>query len=201
MNLFDGTKKSLISKSRKPITPHPNSHKANEIKHINDLLKRNPNIGLSELYGKLKQKYAYTRHPCSLFRFLRKQDIFVQQEHSKKPYVPKKYNTPKEPGVKMQLDVKFVPKACHAGKEHKKFYQYTIIDEATRQRFIYAYEEHSGYSSVDFVKRAIIYFGYMKKMIQTDNGFEFTNNSNTKRVHYFDQLCDSLNINWIGNPF
>jgi len=194
MKRFDGSKDSLISNSKRPLTPHPNCHKADEIKHINDLLRRNPTIGLSELYGKLRQNYAYTRHPSSLFRFLRKRGMFVIPEHSKKPYVPKKYNTPTEPGVKMQLDVKFVPKACYVGEMNDKFYQYTIIDEATRERFIYAYNEHSGYSTVDFVKRAIIYFGYLPQMIQTDNGFEFTNSTKTNRIHYFDQFCNSLGI-------
>ena len=41
-----------------------------------------------------------------------------------------------------------------------KFYQYTVIDEASRERFIYPYREQSSYSTIDFVKRAIAYFGY-----------------------------------------
>lgn len=51
-------------------------------------LKRNPHIGLSELYGKLKKNYAYTRHPASLFRFLRKQGIYVTPESHKSKYKP-----------------------------------------------------------------------------------------------------------------
>ena len=39
-----------------------------------------------------------------------------------------------------------------------KFYQYTIIDEASRERFIYPYKEQSSFSTIDFVKRAIVYF-------------------------------------------
>jgi transposase InsO family protein len=194
MKFFDGDRNSLISKSRRPITPHPNAHNSEEIKHIKDLLKRNPNIGLSELYGKLKKNYAYTRHPSSLFRYLRTNGVYRMTEHKKSPYVPKKYHTPTEAGIKMQLDVKFVPKSCFSGKFENHYFQYTIIDEATRERFLYAYNEHSGYSTVDFVKRAIIYFGYIPKMIQTDNGFEFTNSIKTKRIHFFDTLCNDLNI-------
>ena len=156
MKRFDGSKKSLISKSRRPKTPHPNAHTTLEIKHMMDLLKRNPHIGLSELYGKLKRNYAYSRHPASLFRFLRKQGVFVEAEHKKKSYVPKKYETPKEPGVKMQLDVKHVPKACYNGSVPEKFYQYTIIDECTRERFIYAFNELSSHTTILFLKRAFI---------------------------------------------
>lgn len=52
----------------------------------------------------------------------------------------------------------------------EKFYQYTIIDEASRERFIYPYKEQSSYSTVDCVKHAIVYFGYKPITIQTDNG-------------------------------
>ena len=87
-----------------------------------------------------------------------------------------------------------MPEACYSGKDGEKFYQYTIIDEADRERFIYPYKEHSGYSTVDFVKRAIIYFGYAPEIIQTDNGSEFCNTQKTKRIHIFDKFCSELNI-------
>ena len=61
-------------------------------------------------------------------------------------------------------------------------------------RFIYPYKEQSSYSTIDFVKRAIVYFGYKPKIIQTDNGGEFTHISKTNRIHPFDILCNSLNI-------
>ena len=111
-------------------------------------------------------------------------------------YTPKKYDTPKELGKKWQIDVKFVPKECKADTIPKdlNFYQYTCLDEASRERFIYPYKEQSSYSTIDFVKRAIIYFGYQPKIIQTDNGYEFTYTSKPDRVHPFDILCLSLNI-------
>ena len=84
MKRFDGTRESLRDLPKTPKSPHPNAHTENEIKHIKDLLRRNPNIGLSELYGKLRQNYAYSRHPASLLRFLRKQGIFVQPEKNRK---------------------------------------------------------------------------------------------------------------------
>ena len=76
----------------------------------------------------------------------------------------------------------------------ERAYQYTMIDEATRERFIYPYEENSSYSTVDFVLRAISYFGYAPQIIQTDNGSEFTHWSNTRRIHPLDVLCQKLNI-------
>ena len=191
-----GTLESLENKSSRPLTPHPNSHTEEEIQNIKKLIKRNPNIGLNELYGKLKLNYSYKRHPISLYRFLRKHGFFKDVK-KRKNYVPKKYNTPTIIGEKMQLDVKVVPYECRSNSVpfDMKFYQYTIIDEATRERFIYAYVEQCADSTCDFVKRAIKYFGYVPKTIQTDNGQEFTFIVETNKKHKFDILCDELKIN------
>ena len=194
MQRFDGTRKSLVSRSKRPKTPHPNAHKPWEIKHIRDLLRRNPHIGLCELYGKLKRNYAYTRHPCSLFRFLRKQGFYVKKEHIKKPYKPRPYHTPKDVGVKMQLDVKYVPRQCYSGNLPDKFYQYTMIDECSRERFIHAFKELSSHSTVLFLKKALRYFGYLPDTIQTDHGLEFVHNMNTDKIHPMKRLLDILGI-------
>ena len=190
---FDGSKKSLIDKSHRPLTPHPNSHTEEEIKWIKNYLRRNPNISLCELYGKLRVEKGYCRHATSLFRFMRKMGIYVNKEKKSK-YKPKHYDTPKNIGVKWQMDVKYVPKECYTGKDKEKFYQYTMIDEASRERFIYPYKEQSSYSTVDFVKRAIVYFNYRPQIIQTDNGSEFTHTKKTDRVHPLDVLLNKLNI-------
>jgi transposase InsO family protein len=92
------------------------------------------------------------------------------------------------------MDVKFVPKACYVGEYENAFFQYTVIDEASRERFIYPYRELSSYSTVDFIKRAVEYFGYKPKIIQTDNGVEFTHLKDTKRIHPMDILCSELDI-------
>ena len=191
---FDGTKESLIDKSHKPIKPHPNSHTEQELKWIKDYIKRNPNISMIELYGKLRINKGYSRHACSLFRVLRKLGYYKQKQHQYKKYSPKPYNTPENIGVKWQLDVKYVPKDCYVGKVPDKFYQYTVIDEASRERFIYPYREQSSYSTIDFIKRAIVYFGYKPITIQTDNGMEFTYTMNTDKIHPFDSFCNSFNI-------
>ncbi len=104
------------------------------------------------------------------------------------------YETPKELGKKWQMDVKYVPKICYVGADGEVFYQYTMMDEASRERFIYADKETSSYSTVNFVQRAILYFGYAPDVIQTDNGGEFTHTQKTTRIHPLDALCDQLHI-------
>lgn len=193
--MYNGTLESLQNHSSRPKTPHPNAHTEEEIRHIRDLIRRNPHIGLNELYGKLRTQYAYTRNPVSLYRFLRKHGFF-EEIRKKEAYHPKKYFTPEHIGDKMQLDVKVVPYECRTKQIpfDKNFFQYTIIDEATRERFIYAYEEQCADSTCDFVRRAILYFGYTPKVIQTDNGQEFTFLRESGREHKFDSLCRELGI-------
>jgi transposase InsO family protein len=196
MKRFDGTKDSLVDTSHRPHSVHPNSHTPQEIQWINNYLRRNPTITMIELYGKLRIQRGYSRHPSSLFRFLRKQGYYKESLKPKKTYQPKPYDTPKMIGIKWQCDVKYVPKNCKASSllGDQKFYQYTMIDEASRERFIYHYDEHSSYSSQDFVKRCLMYYGYRPKIIQTDNGFEFTHTTVTDREHPFDILLRQLNI-------
>ena len=149
----------------------------------------------AELYGKLKEEKGYSRHPGSLYR------VFVQLGYRKKAESTKekskhngKYDTPTQLGIKWQMDVKYVPKACDSRDEKEQYYQYTVIEEASRKRFIYAYQEQSSYSTVDFFKRAITYFGYAPNILQTDNGGEFTHTQKTNRIHPLDIFCHTYGI-------
>ena len=192
---YDGTKESLRPKSHRPLTPHPNAHTEKELKWIQNLHRRNPDISVCEMYGKLKLEKGYKRHPGSLYR------VFVRLGYRKKVVSTKEkskhngnYDTPTKLGVKWQMDVKYVPKVCYVGTDGEKFYQYTVIEEASRKRFIYAYKEQSSYSSVDFFKRAIVFFGYAPETVQTDNGSEFCHTSKTARIHPFDVFCNEIHV-------
>ena len=110
-----------------------------------------------ELYSKLRINKSYSRHACPLFIVLRKLGYYKQKQHQYKKYSPKTYNVPESIGVKWQLDVKYISKDCYVGKVPDKFYQYTVIDEASRERFIHPYREQSSYSTIDFIKRAIVF--------------------------------------------
>ena len=191
---FDGTKESLVDKSHKPLTPHPNAHTEEEVKWIQDYHRRTPSISVCELYGKLRTEKGYSRHPGSLYRVFVRLGYRKNVEPTNKRKTPKPYDTPKDIGIKWQMDVKFVPAHCYSGTDGQKFYQYTVIDEASRERFIYPYMEHSSWSTKDFILRAIDYYGYIPKIIQTDNGSEFTHTKDTNRVHLMDTLCEKLGI-------
>lgn len=59
-------------------------------------------------------------------------------------------------------------------RDNKHLYQWTAIDECTRLRFVYAFEEHTPENSVRFLKMLIKAFPFRIQTIQTDNGTEFT---------------------------
>ena len=192
---FDETRESLLDHSHRPHSPHPNLHTKQELKWIHDLHRRNPRISLLEMFGKLKSQKGYSRHPLSLYRVFRQLGYSSKAPSTKKAYVPKPYDTPDQIGVKWQMDVKYVPTSCYTGDMSQKFYQYTVIDEASRERFLYPYLEQTSFSTVDFLQRAIRYFGYQPQILQTDNGAEFTHIAKTDRTHPLDVLCQKLGIN------
>lgn len=78
----------------------------------------------------------------------------LPKKPKKATYKPKPYEQMTYPGERIQVDVKVVPRKCIADPE-MKLYQYTAIDEYTRIRFLYGYEEQSTYSSADFVNRLV----------------------------------------------
>ena len=157
--------------SRRPHS-HPNRHTEAELKLIRDIRRRNPQLGLVELWHRLKQR-GYTRRPESLFRVMRKLGMFPQ-EKKKKTYTLQPYQQMTRPGERIQVDVKIVPRRCITDPELRLF-QYTAIDEFSR---LAAYLEQSAYSSADFLKRLVKWYarkGIRVECVQTDNGFEFTN--------------------------
>ena len=204
--LYDGSLESLEPKSCRPKTPHPNSHTKEEVEWIKNLISKKPNLSYNELYGIMKTKFAYSRTYCGFYRFIVKNHLRPYKEVQK--YTPQPYDTPEMLGYKWQMDVKYVPKQCYKGimihYDDNQYFQYTMIDEATRERFLFPYKEHNVSSTLDFVKRAITYFGYIPEIIQTDNGLEFTNHKEkhyqdgkiilTKKEHALDALCNKLKI-------
>lgn len=199
--IYDGTKESIMDKSHRPRSKHPNSHTNQEIRWIRNYVRRNPRITLCELWIKLKREKGYKRTITALYRVMRRLDIKFYKgmniKNTSKKKHNKKYETPKNVGEKGQMDVKYVPNECKSPQipEDKRFYQYTYIDEATRERYLYWYEEHTPTNTVDFVRRVIEYFGYKPKEIQTDNGIEFTyNKADIKKEHPLERILKELGI-------
>ena len=181
---YDGTAKSLMNKSRRPHS-HPRQHTEEEIKKIKDYKYKNKDTGLVVLWIKLKRA-GYTRSITSLYRVMQRLGIYNKAPSKKKEYEPKPYQQMTHPGERVQIDVKYVPLKCLT-KEIKerdgRYYQYTAIDEYTRQRVLWASKEHSTYASTEFLKVVQKKLKYKIECVQTDNGFEFTNRLNSHETN------------------
>ena len=81
----------------------------------------------------------------TVLRHLRKCDGCSPYRTNPKRKPPWPYQTPAYPGDKWQMDVKFVPSECKSPllPPDKRFYQYTVLDEASRKRFLFYCDEHS----------------------------------------------------------
>ena len=169
---YNGDIQSLANKSHRP-HHHPNQHIEAELQKIKNFRRRNPNTGLVVLWVKLRRS-GYTRSITGLYRVLRRQGQMAVKLPNPK-YIPKPYEKMRFPGERVQIDVKFVPEACIVGDAAgEKFYQYTAIDEFSRWRYLEAFQEHSTYSSAQFLEHLIKAAPFKILCVQTDNGTEFT---------------------------
>ena len=106
---------------------------------------------------------GYKRSITSLYRMLVKLGIYNKVPSKKKKYEPKLYQPMRYPGEKVQVDVKYVPKACMTKeliKRNERYYQYTAIDKYKIQRVIWFAKEHSRYESSKFIDIIIKNFKY-----------------------------------------
>jgi len=195
---YDGSIESLACQSRRPYS-HPNQHTTEEIKWIKDMRRRNPELGMIELWIRLRKR-GYTRHPGSLYRVMRRLGMFTQKKQKKK-YIPKPYEQMTYAGERVQIDVKHVPSACLVGEvKGQKLYQYTAIDEYSRLRYLEAFEEANTYTSAIFLMNTVAFFqkkGFDVECVRTDNGFEFThrlNNSKRDLLTRFEITADAMGI-------
>ena len=145
------------------------------------------------LWDALRNK-GYKRSYTSLVRVVNKwiKPEIKQKQTSK----PKPYQRAEYPGQKVQVDVKFVPSYCVVNGQ--KYYQYTAIDECTRWTYRELYDEHSTYSSTDFLKKLILNCPFAIREIQTDNGTEFTRAliSNDGKPSLFEKMLETCDIKY-----
>ena len=165
---YDGSWKSLADRSHRPHA-HPKEHTVEEYDLIRRYWEKNKDDRIV-LWDKIR-KQGYKRSYKSMCRALRRMQL-DDRTKKRKGYKPKPYAKAEYPGQKVQIDVKYVPRQCVRGET--KYYQYTAIDECTRLVYREMYDEHSTYSSEDFIKKVIKIFPFRIEEVQTDNGTEWT---------------------------
>lgn len=202
----DGNIQSLADRSRRPHT-NPNAHTEEELKKIYCVWRRNPNLGLQDLWIRLKDKHGYKRSMSGLLKALKRLGISTNPKVIPSPTCKKNkpYQAMWRPGERIQIDVKYVPKECLdptylAQYPFEKLFQYTAIDEYSRYRILGAYREHNTYASDIFLRQTYSAFKSIEiriECVQTDNGSEFTNRlltDNDNKKSLFELTASALNI-------
>lgn len=165
---YNGTAESLQDLPR---TPHhfPRQQTAAELELVKRYAKKykgDPLLG----YEKAR-KHGYNRSYGCFKKTARK--LLQPEAKKRKKRKNKPYQRAEYPGQKMQIDVKYVPGYCVVNGE--KYYQFTAKDECTRWTFREMYAEHSTASAKNFLEKLVKAAPFPIRMVQTDNGSEFTN--------------------------
>ena len=152
---YDGSDwRSLVERSHRP-HHNPHRHTKKEERKIKEAFEKcYERYGWYGVYEELKRK-GYKRSFSGMVYAAKRMGL--KEKRTKKP--PRKqarrYPELLMPGEKVQIDVKEVPYNCLRGdalKYGRRFYQWTAIDECTRYRFVYAFEEHTPENTVKFLK-------------------------------------------------
>ena len=174
---YDGTWQSLAERTHRP-KGHPNQHTTAEEGIIREAMKAKfARNGWDGAYEEAVDK-GYTRSFSGMRYAARRMGLIYEEKRQKPPRTQvRRYPELMTPGEKVQVDVKEVPYCCLRGalrRDGKHLYQWTAIDECTRYRFVYAFEEHTPENSVKFLEMLLTEFPFKIQTIQTDNGTEFT---------------------------
>lgn len=174
---YDGKDwRSLVEQSHRPHS-HPRQHtEAEEMIISKAFWKKYERYGWDGVYMEAKAK-GYSRSLSGMIYAAKRLELVDKKKRRLPRWHNRRYPELLVPGEKVQIDVKEVPYCCLRGKmvrNNKHLYQWTAIDECTRLRFVYGFEEHTPENSVKFLRMLVQAFPFKIQTIQTDNGTEFT---------------------------
>ncbi len=174
---YDGKSwQSLLERSHRPHS-HPNQHREEEEKMISAAYREKyERYGWDGVYAYAKSN-GYTRSLRGMIYAAKRLGLSAEKKRRQPRKHDRRYPELAVPGEKVQIDVKEVPYCCLRGKllqDGKRLYQWTAIDECSRMRFVYGFEEHTPENSVKFLRLLVKAFPFKIQTVQTDNGTEFT---------------------------
>lgn len=167
---WDGSAGSLESRSRRPHRTR-GAHSEETLRKIRHVLKKHRWSDVLLSYQEMRERHGYEGSYGGFKRICAKLKGAKPKRRAKRK--PKPYQRAEYPGQKVQVDVKYVPKACVVNGE--KYYQFTAKDECTRWTYRQMYAEHSTHSAHAFLLELLRAAPFPIRAIQTDNGAEFTN--------------------------
>ena len=201
---YDGSDwRSLVERSHRP-HHNPHRHTKKEERKIKKAFEKYyERYGWYGVYEELKRK-GYKRSFSGMVYAAKRMGLKEKRTKKSPRKQARRYPELLMPGEKVQIDVKEVPYNCLRGdalKYGRRFYQWTAIDECTRYRFVYAFEEHTPENTVKFLKMLLKEFPFKIQKIQTDNGTEFTYKYiSDNEISPLDKVLQALKIPHILIP-
>lgn len=186
--------KGLVNKSTRP-NSNPKETPIRIKERIIEV-RKNEKCCAKKLSWKLA-KQGIDIHPRTVGKIIKQEGLTRKYRVRKVKY--KYIKAQLQIGELVEIDVKYVPKTL----KNKKYYQFTVIDCASRWRYLKIYDDISNLSAIDFLKELIKVAPFTIKAIKTDNAQCFTNRYTgylksadplNPKLHAFDIMCNNLNI-------
>jgi len=210
MKVFPNSKRTLerwVANYRKygieglePKSTRPKSNPKETPIRVKELIKELRKDNNNKCAQKLKinlEKEGIKIHERTIGKILLAEGLTKKYRVRKLKY--KYLKIPLKPGELVEIDIKYVPKKI--GK--KKYYQFTVIDCASRWRYLQIFDDMSNHSAISFLKKVIKTAPFRIRAVKTDNGSCFTNRYTgykkstdpfNPKLHAFDIICQQLNI-------
>lgn len=184
----------LIPKSTAPKT-QPNETPI-RIKEEVKVLRKQTGLCAKILCWRL-EKQGVAIHERTIGKILKKEGLVRKYRTKKVKY--KYLRAERLPGELLEMDVKYVPGAIQG----LKYYQYTVIDTATRWRHLEVFDEQTTHHSIRMMEIVAEKFPYPIQGLKTDNHSTFTNyyvgtnkrsDVSIKTIHALDVWCREHSI-------
>ena len=167
-----------------------------EIKEQVIALRKQTDLCAKKLHWRLRKRGIHI-HERTIGKILKKEGLVRKYRTKKIKY--KYLRAERQPGELLEMDVKYVPGAIQG----LKYYQYTVIDTASRWRHLEVFDEQTTYHSIKMMEMVKEKFPYPIQAIKTDNHATFTNRYNgtyqredlsPRHLHALDLWCAKHNI-------
>jgi transposase len=159
-------------------------------------LRKKTGLCAMKLHWRL-EKQGINIHERTVSKIIKKEGLVRKYRVKKIKY--KYLRAERQPGELLEMDVKYVPGAI-AGL---KYFQYTVIDTASRWRHLEVFDEQSTYHAIKMMEIVLKRFPHKVRGLKTDNHSTFTNyyigtnkrsDATMKTIHALDQWCAKNNI-------
>ena len=184
----------LIPKSTQPKTHEKET--SIEVKEAVIALRKQTGLCALKLHWRLEKQGIHI-HERTIGKILKKEGLVRKYRIKKTKY--KYLRAQRQPGELLEMDVKYVPGAIQG----LKYYQYTVIDTASRWRHLEVFDEQTTHHSIKMMEIVLQKFPHTIRAIKTDNHSTFTNyyvgctkrsDMTVKTVHALDHWCAQHNI-------